>query len=176
MGADFLGRSVRSVLVHGVVLVSPDYIAVEVAFFRTSKDKFPLRADQFTLSVHGNKLAPVSAGYVTMSLSVPGTERVRPAPRSGGGIGAVVYTEGQPPNTRRFPGDNNPESGATHEQTPFSEDEIVDTVRDFALPEGNYMAPVGGWLYCAYSKKLKSIKHLTLVYSGPLGDTRITPR
>lgn len=121
-------------------------------------------------------LMPVSADFVTAAITVPGMAQVHPHLETETGIGPVIYATGQPPRERRFPTDNDPRDKPAVEKVPFSNEELIAAVHDASLPEQEAHTPVSGYLYFAYSAKLKNIKHLQLQYSGSLGTAVLVLR
>lgn len=168
MGVDFLGHYIP--VRDGQIFSSPDYIAVEVAVFSKSKDKLMLHANQFSLKLNSETLMPVKAGYVSLPMVVPELKSEQPHAEVDASAGPVVYTSPQPQIPRRLPDDNGAGTPLPGQLT-LSQDQIMRDLQDLALPEGEHTPPVSGYLYFPYPKKLKKIKHLTLLYSGPMGES-----
>jgi len=184
IGAENLGHSLPAA--KGVVLVK-DYLVVEVALY-VKGVPFTIRNEQFVLRINGRKsvIAPQTPGMVAASLKYPDWEQ-RPTLVAGGGIGNVGVTVGQPDPVGRFPGDRRPieqrrpvpnpvppaptdSSGVEKEPA----EPVEDVVSHLALPEGDAVhPPVSGYLFFSFKDKLKTVKTLDLVYTGPLGTATL---
>jgi hypothetical protein len=174
-------------LVHSVptpkgVLVSSDYLVIEVALFGPSLSAIDFRADHFRLRMNGDKYALMtqSPGMVAASMKYPDwQQRPTMTASAGNGTGEVIYG---PQPTPRFPGDPNarqipiprppePENRSGQEKEPPVP--VEEQIQKLALPEGKYPPPLAGLIFFPFHGKMKSIKTLELIYEGPGGKATL---
>lgn len=176
---------VRSFGLDGQMFATGDYLVVEVALFPPRGETLTVSTAAFTLRMNGRKqlIHPQAPGFVAASLKYPDWQQ-SPRLEAGAGTGNTGVIIGRPDPVERFPGDPRartrlpapprapgPENRSGIERKPEpAADEIA--VRA-ALPEGPARGPVSGFLYFAYRGKMKSVKSLELVYSGPEGTTAL---
>lgn len=171
IGAEYLYRSAPagrdSVFVNG-------YLVVEVALFGAKGKRLAISSGNFTLRINKNKrpLMPESPQLVIFE------DRYGTKPELDIGVGPGVVILGGPPPGPRFPGDrrNSPPVGGVprvESQPPpgtTAKTNPAIIMKRTALPVGDRLLPVAGYLYYPYRKKTKSIKHLELLYQGPAGS------
>ena len=175
LGAEYL---VHSIPTPKGVLVSGDYLVIEVALFGPSLTAIEFRADHFRLRINGEKypLMTQSPGIVAASMKYPDWEQ-RPTvtASAGNGNGNVIYG---PQQTPRFPGDPNgrqipipraPEPENRSGQEKESPQPLEEQIQKLALPEGKFPPPLAGLVFFPFRGKMKSIKTLELIYEGPTG-------
>ena len=171
IGASYLYRSVPAG--RGSVFVK-GYLVVEVAVFGPKGKRLDISSGHFTLRVNHSKrtLAPEAPQLVISQ------ERYGRKPELDIGLGSGAIILGGPPLGPRFPGDARrrpPPGGRPRIETqsapvgPARNDPAA-LMKRTALPVGNQLLPIAGYLYYPYRKKTKSIKHLELVYQGPAGS------
>ena len=185
IAADYLTRTFfGDVQGKGQGFWTQDYLVVEVSVYSPSRDPQTIHAGSFTLRLNGKKqtLLPQSSNFVAASLRYPDW-RMRPTLQAGGGIGDAGVRVGGPPVTGRFPGDPRPsqrrlpnppqapQAGSPVEQEPLKTADQAALER--ALPEGERVPPVSGYLYFPYTGKVKKIKTLELLYQGPGGSATL---
>ncbi len=161
-------------------LFTRDYISIEVAFFRPGSGQHTVIAHgDFALRINGARvpLRPEPPGAVAASLKYPDWEQ-RGQVETRAGVGDADVVLGRPRAVERFPGDHRPAeqqgtgpmprvNNPLGTKTPINIDEVVARA---ALPEGDVGLPAAGCLYFPFRGKLKSIKKLELIYTGPLGE------
>lgn len=186
IGAEYL---VHSLSASGQTWFVPDYLIVEVAAFPLAKGEFALNAGNFSLRINGKKtpILPQTPGIVAASLKYPDWEE-RSRVEAGAGVGGADVILGRPQPVERFPGDTRPgrqrlpaPPRAPDQENPSGLDKprpvsAGEAVQEAALPEGNFRGPIAGYLYFAYKGKLKSIRSLELLYSGPAGPASLQLR
>jgi hypothetical protein len=179
LGAEYLVHSIPTV--KGV-LVSGDYLAIEVALFGPSLTAIEFRADHFHLRINGDKypLMTQSPGMVAASMKYPDWEQRKTVTASAGsGNGNVIYG---PQAAPRFPGDPagrqipiprppEPENRSGQEREPSVP--LEEQIQKLALPEGKYAPPLAGLVFFPFRGKMKSIKSLELLYEGPAGKATL---
>jgi hypothetical protein len=159
--------------------IAKDYLVVEVALFPVKGQTLAVEAGQFTLLVNGRKqaLASQAPEFVAASLKYPDWET---RPRAQASAGPVIF--GAPAPVERFPGDPSARTGpmpprapqddpsGLGKEPPVTPDELAVQT---ALPDGQYHDPVSGYLYFAWRGKTKSIRSLTLEFTGPAGEVTL---
>jgi hypothetical protein len=155
-----------------------DYLVVEVAFFAPPSTKVEIRNGQFALKVNGERLLPQSSGLVTVKYRVPEMREQRARLETEAQVGPVIVATGRDPVQPRFPGDNNPANvpplaPTTPEDTLHAPVDPVHALNDAALPEGAHATPISGYLFFAYSGKLKRIKHVELEWTDTAGTATL---
>ena len=183
LGVDFLGHYIPTG--QGAIETN-DYIAVEVALFAPGHPRIAIHADQFQIRVNGHLLLPQAAGLILLDRSFPEMS-TRPRVEIEGGAGDADVKVGGIPRQQRFPGDDPDHtpntrrvpqvpvdiSGGQVKKAPETPEEQIRTT---ALPEGEHVLPLSGYLYFQFEGKLKKIKKLELEYKGPLGQAVISLR
>lgn len=147
------------------------HLVVEVALSGPALKRLELSANQFHLRVNGGKqvLAAQPANLVAYAMKWRWADRGVQAR-----AGPIIL--GGPPNEPRFPGDRTPaplprvpESRPAGAPEPAETPELGEVLAQAAVPEGDILLPVSGNLYFPFTKKIKSIKKLELVFQGPEG-------
>ena len=157
---------------------TPDYLVVEVAIYSDSREPVKITPNSFTLRLNNKKeaLLAQSPNMVAASLKYPDWE-YRPHLEAAGGAGDTGVILGRPTPTERFPGDPTttqrrlPNPPRTPQSTPSGvQTEPAKTpaevVVDRALPEGDRVLPVSGYVYFPFKGKPKSLKSVDLIYQG----------
>ncbi len=157
------------------------YMVLEAAFFGdVPGQRAEIHHSDFRLRINGAKtlVPPDSPGSVAASIKYPDWEQRRRL-EVGAGMGDASVLIGRPQPVGRFPGDRRPTEDRVPNPVPPVENPtqkkadgapIEEIVNSAALVEGERILPVWGCLYFPYKGKLKSIRSLELVYSGPFGD------
>jgi hypothetical protein len=161
IAAEFAGHSVPKL--EGP-LNTEDFVVVETAFFGPAGAKLVLSTSDFTLKINGKKgkLESVPFGMVTSSLKDPewqppeqkDAEKPSKSGLSAGGQGGdttppVVHV---PLELRRA---------------------MAQYLQKASLPEGDRPLPLAGLIYFRYSGRVKSIRSIELIYSGPAGEASL---
>lgn len=182
VGADLIGHYVP--LPH-TTLYSNSYLVVEVALFAAPNDKVNIANGQFVLKINGHRLMPQSPGLITLDFAVPEMRERPPHIEAGGGLGGTTVGTGADPTAPKFPGDPNPQDypriPPRPREVPSGGEEVDDPspahgILQVALPEGEHATSIGGYLFYAFSGKLKRIKHAELEYSSPQGSATLALR
>jgi hypothetical protein len=152
---------------HGVptpegALSTEDYVVVEAAFYGPPEARLRLSFSNFSLRINGKK-APTPAEYyerVVRSVKDPDwTPPEKPEKQSsfntGGGGGA---------------GDSAP---LPPKVPPELQRAWTQRVKKASLTEGDRPLPQAGLLYFSYGGKVKSIRSVELIYSGPAGNATL---
>lgn len=168
----------RSVSHGGRSYFLDQHLVVEVALSSAALKRLKLNSNQFHLRVNGGKevLAAQPANLVAYAVKWRWTDREMQAR-----AGPIIL--GGPPNEPRFPGDRvpaplprAPESRPAGAPEPAETPDLGEVLAQVALPEGEVLLPVSGNLYFLYTKKIKSIKKLELVFQGPDGAVTLRLR
>jgi hypothetical protein len=172
IGAEFM---VRSFSRGDAMYVANDYVTVEVALYAPKGESVEIAYSDFQLRVNGKKQTlPAQNPYiVASSVAHPDWQAERPGIEAIGGVGNTRVTLGGPARTP-LPAGAPPDNPApTIPQVPKPDPpEGVDRIPvktadqiaiEAALPEGKTRAPVGGFLYFAYTGSNKSIKKVELL-------------
>lgn len=148
------------------------HLAVEVGLFGAKGARLALTASQFSLRINGKQvIASVPAGLVAYSMKWRWVDRGVTAQ-----AGPVVI--GGPGAEPRFPGDR-PQlpwprvPGPERTGEPPPEETLGEALAAAALPEGDVLLPVSGYLYFPYEKKTKSLKSVELQYFSPGGPVTL---
>jgi hypothetical protein len=180
LAADFWGHGIP--LEDGMDVKTQSYLVVEVAFFAPPSQKILLQPAQFTLKVNGQILTAQSAGLVTVGMLVPDMRERGPRVEADGQAGPATVSVGRDPTQPKFPGDNNPADiprrlpGEAPATVTENRVDPVKAVSDAALPEGTHVAPLSGYLFFAWSGKLKHAKQVELEYKSELGTASLPLR
>jgi hypothetical protein len=183
LGAEYM---VHSFAGSKQTFIARGYLVVEVALIAGAGERIELSNGQFALRVNRKTvLMPQAPSFVAASLKYPDWES-RPALEAAAGVGNAGVVLGRPQQVERFPGDRRPpqtrlqnpprapeQDHGVEKQEPVRADEVV---LDTALPEGNVLSPVSGFLYFAYKGKPGSIRSLELIYTGPAGSATVKLR
>lgn len=174
-------------LVHNIPLEqgeywAKDYLVVEVLILPAQHETVNLTSTQFMLRINGNK-SPVyadSPGAVAADVKYPDWQ-THPNLSVAAGIGDAGVVIGVPPVVGRFPDDPTgappkPMPQDPNGETPYGVTRarslpIDQAILNAALPEGRAEKPVKGCLFFPFTKKLKSIKALDLVYDPGSSST-----
>ena len=174
LAAEFLYRSVPSSAGN---LLLRDHIVVEVAAFGADGRSLKLSAGQFSLRLTRKALpqSPVPSQVVAAHQRQrdPFLSSARPE-----GADPVVIG---PPASPRFPGDPRAQGPPILTQPDLRpegaerapEPDIAELLDRAALPDGEQPLPVRGCLYFPYSGKMKKLKGLQLLYTGPEGEAAL---
>ena len=160
--------------------IAKDYLVVEVALYPAKGERVMVEASQFSLRVNGKRqaLAPQAPEFVAASLKYPDWET---HPQLEADAGPIIL--GRPQSVERFPGD--PEARQRMPSPPkptlddrSGQDKEPQVTADqlavqAALPAGEVHGPVSGYLYFAYTGKIKRIRSLELDYAGPPGSATL---
>jgi hypothetical protein len=159
IAAEFAGHSVPKV--EGP-LNTEEFVVVETAFFGEPGARLALSANSFSLRINGKKgkLDSVPFGMVTSSLKDP---------------------EWQPPEQKEEKQSKTGLStGQGGDTTPVVVHVPLELRRAMAqylqkasLPEGDRQLPAAGLIYFRFSGRVKSIRSIELVYSGPAGEATL---
>ncbi|MFB3827832.1 MAG: hypothetical protein ACE15B_13755 [Bryobacteraceae bacterium] len=181
LGADF---TVHSFSDGRQFFVTEAHLVVEIAVYPAKGEPLMVSTQQFTLKVNGKKqlVYAQTPGMVAASLKYPDWERRRKL-EAYGGIGNAGVILGRPSPVERFPGDPRarsplppapraPEAERTKAPEPTAEEVAVSA----ALPEGETSSAVAGYVYFPYRGKVKDIRDLRLLYSGPAGQAELRLR
>lgn len=190
--AQFPGFAVGAeYLVHNVPLEkgeywARDYLVVEVLLVPPTHEYVNISSNQFMLRINGKKslIYADSAGAVAASLKHTDWQ-THPYLSAAAGIGDAGVVLGGPPLIGRFPDDptgtpprpmpQDPNGESPYGVTPEQRPPVDQAVTNAALPEGRVEKPVKGCLFFPFTKKLKSIKTLDLVYDSGAGATASLP-
>lgn len=153
------------------------HLVVQLTLSSTALRRLKLSAGQFHLRVNGKAvLAAEPAGLVAYSMKWQGTDQGVRAQ-----AGPIIL--GGPPTQPRFPGDRTgqplprvPESRPAGAPARPEEQDLGEVLAEAALPEGDLLLPVSGYLYFRYPGKIKSIKKLELLYQAPEGPLTLRLR
>ncbi len=154
------------------------HLVVEVALSSPAPKRLKLSTNQFHLRVNGGKevLAAQPANLVAYAMKWRWTDRGMQAR-----AGPVIL--GGPPNEPRFPGDRTPtplprvpESRPAGAPEPAETPDLAEVLAQAAVPEGDVLLPVSGNLYFPYTKKIRSIRKLELVFQGTDGAVTLRLR
>ena len=140
---------------------TPDYLVVDTAVY--PHGALVINQGHFRLVVNGATLSPQSPGVVAYTLSNDGFET---NPRYARGPKFPGDTGSNPPQVPQAPDPNHPDAQPGPER---AEDVVVRTT----LQEGEFHSPQSGFLYFAYSGKLKKIKSMNLIYSDDAGELSV---
>ena len=161
IAADFLGHSVAT---PDATFTTEEYVAVEAGLYGPGGARLILSPDQFSLRVNGKKspLASQPYGLIIKSLKDPEWEAAQvsaAAQKSRTSIG----TGGQGEDAKPAPPKMSVEEQRAMEQK----------VKKASLPEGDRALPEAGLLFFQYGGKVKGIRTLELVYTGPAGKATL---
>ncbi len=141
-------------------LSSDDYVVVEVAFFGPAGTRLPVSFSDFSLRINNRKNPTASEPYEQVGGSVKDPEWVPPERPEKGGNGILGG------------GGND-----TSKEPPRPPAELrrawAQRVRKSALADGDRELPQDGLIYFPYGGKVKSIRSLELIYSGPAGKASL---
>lgn len=178
-------------LVHNIPLEqgeywTKDYLVVEVLIAPSTREAVNITGTQFMLRINGNKslVYADSPGAVAADVKYPDWQ-THPNLSVGAGIGDAGVVIGAPPVVGRFPGDQtgappkpmpqDPNGGGPYSVARAQRLPIDQAIANAALPEGRIEKPVKGCLFFPFTKKLKSVKALDLVYDPGSGAAASLP-
>jgi hypothetical protein len=177
LGAEYMVHSFSG---GSQTFIAKDYLVVEVALYPAKGERLVVNTAQFSLRVNGKKqtLTPEAPEFVAAALKYPDWETHRQLEAAAGPI-----ILGRPQSVERFPGDPEaqrriPNPGAPtaddrrgyDKEPPVTPDQLAVQT---ALSGGEAHGPVSGYLYFAYTGKLKRIRSLELDYAGPAGNAAL---
>ena len=153
--------------------VARDFLVVEVALFAGPGERLEVSDGHFTLRMNKKTTLTASApSFVAASLKYPDWQP-RPTLEAGVGVGNGEVILGRPAQVERFPGDQLPRArlprapeqdhGVERQESVRAEEIVLET----ALPEGNVLPPVSGFLYIHTWGRWRGYG---LLYSGPAGS------
>ncbi len=174
IGAEYLVRSFSG---RSQTFFARDHLVVEVALYPAPNESLQVSSSQFTLRINKKELiAAQGAEFVAAGFKYPDWEiRPRLEGMAGAGNGGVIV--GRPEPRERFPGDPTPgrtrlpprprapdpdHTGSETQPPARAEDVVIES----ALRDGEFSAPVSGYLYFPYKGKTKSIRAVELLYRG----------
>jgi hypothetical protein len=142
-------------------LSTEDYLVVEVAFYGAAGTRLPLSFSDFSLRINNRKNPTSSEPFERVGQSVRDPEWVPPEPVEeksktsigGGGSNDSSKEPPRPPAELR-------RAWALR-------------VKKASLVEGERPLPQAGFVYFPYGGKVKGIRSLELIYSGPAGKAKI---
>jgi hypothetical protein len=173
IGAEYMVHSFSG---QGATFIAPDHLVVEVAIFPLRRSPTLCSSQNFVLRVDGKTLRPVSAEMVAISLQRRDWRPARGVQATAGtGDDTVILgapTTPVPPfgGQRRTP--MPPRAPAPEDRSGLPPAEKVradELVVSAALPEGEFRAPVSGFVYFPFEGKASRIKSVELIY----GDTKL---
>ncbi len=160
IAADFDGHSVPT---PESVFSTEDFIMCEVAFYGAPGTRLAMTFQDFSLRINGNKklLPAIGDQFVFRSLKDP--EWIPPTPpeksKTGINAGGGGGQGDPPPVTPKMPID--------------VERRMEQKVLKAALPEGERALPAAGIVFFQYGGKVKGIRSIELVYTGPAGKATL---
>ena len=166
IGAEYM---VHSIPTPTGTVFARDYLVIEVAIYPRYKQPVKVDSQQFTLHVNDNKyiLMAESPGAVASSIKYPSFQN---HPHTEAEVGPVII--GRPVDQPHFPGDPSgtgrlpPPQPDPDSNVPQAIEKTTDQlVNEAALAEVETHVPLKGSLFFFYTKKLKNIKTLDLVYN-----------
>lgn len=177
IGAEFEYRSFSAA---GRSFFVDKHLVVEVALYGPKGKRLNVSAGQFSLRVNGKNRALLPQAPQVIAYATKWED-------SGlvvmGGMGNRRVILGGPEPGPRFPGDPRRSRSPSPSSSPVPEDRTGVSPRgevdqgklmaEAALPHGDKLLPVSGYIYFRYNKKTKSIKKLELLYQGPAGATSL---
>jgi len=170
---------VHSIPTPGGVLVTDDYLVVEVAFFGPKPSRLKLSNEDFAMRINGRKdpTGAQSPALVIGTLKTPGWPRATGG--AGIGNGSIIFGPGAIP---QFPGDppvrNIPPSPVPPAPSPGGIEKeqqmpVEERVERASLQQGEQKLPSAGLIYFPYSGKTKSLRSLELIYEGSAGKATL---
>jgi len=186
LAAEFLGHSFSG---PEGMFFTEDYLVVETAFYPEPNTTFSIAHSHFRLRLNNSKVPLLSQPpqFVAASLKYEDWTR-RPNLTAAGGIGDAGIIIGAPRQTERFPGDPrpqqrrlpNPPQAPTHEdRSGVDKAPPADPAQiciEQSLAEGEFTAPLRGYLYFPWPGKLKSLKKVELLYRNKEQTASLTLR
>lgn len=180
IGADLWGHFIP---LDTESLRTDEYLVVEVALFTSAGAKVAIDPAQFVLKINGQRLLPSSPGLVTLGIVDPDMRQRGPHLETDAQIGTGEISTGRDPTQPKFPGDSNPADIPLPRRAPSSDEGLqkepidpVKAVNATALPEGSHPTPISGYLFYAWTGKLKRVKHAVIEYTSPMGAATLTLR
>jgi hypothetical protein len=169
LGAEYFLHSIPS---PRGMLFAQDYLVVEVAIFGSSKLPFATGPGRFHLRVNNGKLllSPDSATFVVASMKHEDWNGERPHLEVGAGMGDAGVTIGRPTTGGRLPDGSDSRNRRTTTTGPQFFEEWLPQAE---LIDMRKKLPISGMLFFPYTKKVKTIKKLELIYEGPEGSTAL---
>ena len=160
IAAEFVGHSAPT---PTATFTTEEYVVVETALFGPAGQRLILSPDDFSLRVNGKKAALPSQpwGLAVKSMKDPEWEAAQVSvsgPKSKTAVGGSGGGGGQ--------GDPPPPPPKMSIEVRRA---MELKVQKASFPEGDRALPQAGLIFFQYSGKLKGIKSLELLYSGPAG-------
>ena len=181
LGAEFTIHSFEG---QGVTYVAPDFLVVEVAVYPAKGKQVVVQAAAFSLRLNGKKsLSPAGISLVASSLQHPEWRPGLHTEAGAGGAGGMVVV-GAPRPQQPYPGQT-PQPGTTPQPVPGSDQDPLGNgapraarptaeqiLMETALPEGQFPAPVSGYLYFPFRGKASSLKTVELLFEDAVLQLR----
>jgi hypothetical protein len=166
IAAEFTGHGIPS---PQGVLLSEEYVMVEVAFFGPPDARLTIAATDFSLRVNGKKNNLPSQPYGLVGKEAKDPEWTPPEgsapPKSKGSMGGA--STGQ-------------EAGAPPPLPPKVPIELRRNwqarIQRAAVSEGDRALPQAGLLFFQHRGKIENIRSVELIYAGPAGTATLTLR
>jgi hypothetical protein len=163
IAAEFTGHAI--VTLQGT-LTTEDYVVVETGLFGPADARAKLSIEDFTLRINGNKKALPTQPYGLV-------------------IGNVKDPEWEPPEQAASKSKTSLSSGGSDQPKPGDpppppvhipievQRAMALRVQKAALPEGDRALPQAGLIFFRYTGKVKGIRSLELIYTGPAGTASL---
>ncbi|HEY3441921.1 MAG TPA: hypothetical protein VGK29_14255 [Paludibaculum sp.] len=149
------------------VLISEEFVAVEVAFFGKPDARFTINAADFSLRINGKKTSLPSQPYGLAGKEVKDPEWNPPEAaekKSKGSLG----------------GSGNAQDGAPPPSTPKVPIELrrnwQQRIQRAAIAEGDRPLPQAGLLFFQHRGKTENIRSIELIYTGAAGEATLSLR
>jgi hypothetical protein len=159
LAADFAGHGLPT---PDGPLSTEDYLVVEVAFFGPTGKRLPVSFNDFSLRINNRKNPTASESYEQVGASVKDPEWTSPEKPDKGGNG-ILGGGGGANDTSKDP----PRPPAELRRA------WARRVWKAALADGDRPLPQDGLLFFSYGGKVKGIRSLELIYSGPAGKATL---
>jgi hypothetical protein len=157
LAADFAGHGLPT---PDGPLSTEDYVVVEVAFFGPNGKRLPVSFNDFSLRINNRKNPIPGESYEQVGASVKDPEWTPPEKPDKGGNGILG---GGGNDTSKDP----PRPPAELRRA------WARRVWKAALADGDRPLPQDGLLFFSYGGKVKSIRSMELIYSGPAGKATL---
>jgi hypothetical protein len=161
IGAEFTGHSVST---PEAVLLTEDYVVVEVGLFGPPDATAKLSHEDFSIRINGKKMPEPAAPFGLIFGSLKDPEWVPPGglePKSKGGslsTGGKSDSDSPPPVVK----------------VPIElKRAMQQRVQKAALPEGDRALPAAGLIFFEHHGKVDGIHSMELIYAGPTGKATL---
>ena len=163
IGAEFTGHGIPS---PQGVLISEEFVAVEIAFFGPPDARFTISASDFSLRLNGKKTSLPSQPYGLAGKEVKDPEWNPP--------------EAAEKKSKGSMGGSGQEAGAPPPSAPKVPIELrrnwQQRIQRAAIAEGDRPLPQAGLLYFQHRGKTENIRSVELIYTGAAGETILSLR